>query len=167
MDTKLSVDEIELAIRNSGMFNKRQDIFVPNISWGLLNHEADLVVITKSGYLSEIEIKRSWSDFLADFKKGHGHKDERVYKLYYAVPESIAQKVIAFFIENKVANNGLIIYGEDGGCKINYIPETPYFSGGRKLFIEECLTIARLGCMRIFALKSKLVKLRQNESNQD
>ena len=80
MDTKLTIDEIELAIVNSGIFNKRGDIFVPNVSWGLLNHEADMVVMTKSGYLTEIEIKRSWEDFKADFKKPHEHKDERVNK---------------------------------------------------------------------------------------
>lgn len=75
MDTKLTIDEIELAIVNSGIFNKRNDIIVPNVSWGLLNHEADMVVMTKSGYLTEIEIKRSWEDFKADFKKPHEHKD--------------------------------------------------------------------------------------------
>lgn len=36
MDTKLTIDEIELAIVNSGIFNKRGDIFVPNVSWGCL-----------------------------------------------------------------------------------------------------------------------------------
>lgn len=52
MDTKLTIDEIELAIVNSGLFNKRNDIIVPNISWGLLNHEADMVVkvlVTQKG----------------------------------------------------------------------------------------------------------------------
>ena len=78
MDTKLTVDEIQLALYNSGIWNKRQDIFVPNLSWGLLNHEADLVILTKSGYLTEVEIKRSWEDFKADFKKEHEHKDEHV-----------------------------------------------------------------------------------------
>ena len=78
MDTKLTVDEIELAIVNSTLFNKRRDIIVPNVSWGLLNHEADMVIMTPSGYLTEIEIKRSWEDFKADFKKGHKHDDERI-----------------------------------------------------------------------------------------
>lgn len=54
MDTKLTVDEIQIALRNSGIWNKRQDIFIPNLSWGLLNYEADLVIITKSGYLTEV-----------------------------------------------------------------------------------------------------------------
>lgn len=93
MDTKLTVDEIQIALRNSGIWNKRQDIFIPNLSWGLLNYEADLVIITKSGYLTEVEIKRSWADFKADFKKGHEHDDPRVCHFHYCVPESICERV--------------------------------------------------------------------------
>lgn len=69
MDTSLSINEIILALRNCGMWNKRSDIMIPNLSWGLLQYEADFVVVSKSGYLTEVEIKRSYSDFLADFKK--------------------------------------------------------------------------------------------------
>ena len=71
MDTKLTVDEIQIALRNSGIWNKRQDIFIPNLSWGLLQYEADMVIITKSGYKNELEIKRSRELFKDDFKKSH------------------------------------------------------------------------------------------------
>ncbi len=159
MDTQFTINEIELLIFNSGIFNKRQDIFVPNVSYGLLEHEADLVVMTKSGYLSEIEIKRSWADFLADFKKPHGHKDERVYRFYYAVPEKIAELVIEYIQDHQVPTDGVIVYYENGtysftpGGKMGV-----YYSHGRKLFMEEQLTIARLGCMRIWNLKQKIVE---------
>ena len=59
---------------------------IPNLSWGLLQYEADFVVVSKSGYLTEVEIKRSYSDFLADFKKKHSHDAEQVYYFYYCVP---------------------------------------------------------------------------------
>ena len=36
MDTSLSINEIILALRNCGMWNKRSDIMIPNLSWGLL-----------------------------------------------------------------------------------------------------------------------------------
>ena len=62
-DTKLSVNEIMLLIVGNPVWcNIRTDIVVPNLSWGLLNHEADLAIIRKSGYLTEIEIKRSYQD---------------------------------------------------------------------------------------------------------
>lgn len=166
MDTKLTINEIELAIVNSGIFNKRGDIFVPNVSWGLLNHEADMVVMTKSGYLTEIEIKRSWEDFKADFKKGHGHDDVRIYKLYYCVPVSIRDKVINHLKE--IYNDmipGIMTYDDDRNVRVEN-NSYPYI-GGRKLFIEEQLTIARLGCMRVWNLKQKLVDImHDNESRK-
>ena len=96
MNTQLSVEQITLALRNSGMWNKRSDIMIPNLSYGLLPYEADFVVISKAGYLTEVEIKRSWQDFKADFKKDHKHDAEQVYYFYYCVPESIVDKVVDF-----------------------------------------------------------------------
>ena len=155
MDTNLTIDEIELAVVNSGIFNKQTDIFVPNLSWGLLNHEADLVVMSKSGYLTEIEIKRSWEDFKADFKKDHEHNDDRISNFYYCVPESILGKVLEFFKERfGEALPAIIAYNDKGDIIFN---KGYSWRGGRKLFIEEQLTIARLGCMRVWNLKQKLI----------
>lgn len=161
MDTKLTIDEIELAIVNSGLFNKRGDIIVPNVSWGLLNHEADMVVMTKSGYLTEIEIKRSWEDFKADFKKDHQHDDERVDKLYYCVPLSIKERVADYLTENEIPFTGLLYFSEEGTIYEHNLGghTRQWCMGGRKLFIEEQLTISRLGCMRVWNLKQKLVDI--------
>ena len=43
-------------------FNYRANLIVPNISWGLGLHECDLLVLTSSGYATEIEIKVSKAD---------------------------------------------------------------------------------------------------------
>lgn len=161
MDTKLTVDEIQVALRNSGIWNKRQDIFIPNLSWGLLNHEADLVIITKSGYLTEVEIKRSWEDFKADFKKGHEHNDPRVYHFHFCVPESIKDRVFEFLKEKYCPEGKYIaipsvLYYSEGGS-IHQLPGGYSRRGGRKLFLEEQLTAARLGCMRVWNMKEKLL----------
>ena len=166
MDTKLNIDEIEMAIVNSGIFNKRNDVIVPNVSWGLLNHEADMVVMTKSGYLTEIEIKRSWEDFKADFKKDHHHHDDRVDKLYYCVPLSIKERVADYLTQNEIPFTQLLYFSEEGKIRI-YNTGGKFYTGGRKLFIEEQLTIARLGCMRVWNLKQKLVDImHDNESHK-
>lgn len=48
-DTKLSVNEIMLLIVGNPVWcNIRTDIVVPNLSWGLLNHEADLASKSKN-----------------------------------------------------------------------------------------------------------------------
>lgn len=44
--TKLSVKDIQLAIRNSPWCDLRSDIIVPNVSLGLLPYEADLIQVT-------------------------------------------------------------------------------------------------------------------------
>ena len=42
---------------------------IPNVSWSWLSWEADLISITKAGYMYEYEIKISKSDFMHDFGK--------------------------------------------------------------------------------------------------
>ena len=95
MDTKLSLAKIEHSVLrwfDTPMRNK----FIKNLSYGLLNHECDVVIVSKSKYLTEIEIKRSFSDFLADFKKKHHHDDDcRIKNFYYCLPESIVDKAMA------------------------------------------------------------------------
>lgn len=162
LDTKLTVKEIEELIilkrHNGGV---RQNLCVPNVSFGMnIEYEADLVVVTKSGYATEYEIKRSWTDFLADFKKNNcAHKAPWVYKFFYVVPLSIKDKVLSYldnlFEEKKITNiPAVLCYSEDkqislfGGCH--------YVSGGRKMFIEERLKLARLGTLRYWDLRRKM-----------
>ena len=64
---KITTIEIEVAIAT--LFDVRKHIIVPNISWGFTSHEMDIALITKSGFLKEIEIKISKSDFMKDFNK--------------------------------------------------------------------------------------------------
>ena len=182
MDTSLTVQQIQLALHNSGLWNKRSDIMVPNLSWGLLPYEADFVVLTKNGYLTEVEIKRSWEDFKADFKKDHRHNDERIYHFFYCVPESIFDKVKDFLLEKlkeeakemdeKTKEHFLshietfhhrlpavLTYDEQGHIKrTKFGYSGAYRSHCRKLFIEEQLQIARLGCLRYWNQQEKNVK---------
>lgn len=159
MNTELTIEEIELLIISLDKFNIRKNIVVPNVSWGFLNHEADILVLSKSGYLTEIEIKRSLSDLKADFKKKHDHSDERIKSFFYCVPESLFQQTIDLCILNERSINGVITYTDDNKIKINYYPL--YYgkrSTGRKLFLEEQLQIARLGSMRVWRMQDKYVK---------
>lgn len=68
IETKLSVKEIERIIV-SYLGGVRTNLIVPNLSWGFLNHEADLISIDKNGYLTEVEIKRSLEDLRQTSKK--------------------------------------------------------------------------------------------------
>ena len=171
MDTKLTIQQIHLALRNSGLWNKRADIMIPNLSWGLLPYEADFVVVSKSGYLTEVEIKRSWEDFKADFKKNHNHDAEQVYYFYYCVPVSIVAKVKEFLMEKYgerycLCAPSVLWYDESGNVRVavddnqrcfgmHYASSISPNVKHRKLFLEEQLTVARLGQLRYWSLLEK------------
>lgn len=155
-DTNLSIHEIELAIAQA--FGVRNNIIVPNVSWGFFaTHEADLVIINKTGYMTEVEIKRSWQDFLNDFKKHTTHDEGKVMWKYFAVPQSLCEKAWQYLCDNGHRDWGVIQYTESGGAWVVHSPNNIHDKiASKKLFLEEKLAIARLGCMRIWSLKEKL-----------
>lgn len=175
MDTKLSVSEINLLLRDLPWINKRTDTIIPNLSWGLLNHEADFCVINKSGYVTEIEIKRSFSDLKADFKKNEFHADERVRSFYYCLPLSIKEKAEKLFDENKEKIRNL--YGYDNNLYDDRIPAVIYYSedgqlevhgwsdryNTRKLFLEERVSVGRLMSLRYWDVIEKRDREQLNE----
>lgn len=182
MDTSLTVAQIQLALHDCGLWNRRSDIMVPNLSWGLLPYEADFVVLSRSGYLTEVEIKRSWTDFKKDFEKAHRHNDERIYHFYYCVPLAILPKV-KDFLRDKVRKELASLYGsemETDTVLHDRHPRLPavltfdehgnvvssgfgssgaYRRNSRRLFIEEQLQVARLGCLRYWNQLQLVVSL--------
>lgn len=99
--TDFSVADIQRAVRY-GMTDSRQDVAVRNVAWGFFrNIEVDLLTVSRSDYLHDWEIKRSWSDFLADFKKKHFHDDIRIKHLTFCLPDCIAgEKLKSWCAEN-------------------------------------------------------------------
>ena len=85
--TRWSVAEIQKAL----VFHTHVDETVPNVSFGFFKRmECDLVQVTDAGYLREFEIKRSWDDFMADFRKAHFHDDVRIMRLTFVLPAAFA-----------------------------------------------------------------------------
>lgn len=157
----ISLLEMEIAI--SKYFNTRQNIIVPNLSYGFLDHEADLFIIKKNGYGVEVEIKRSRTDFLKDFKKEHRHldSDNRIREYYYAFPETIIDSCI-----NKVPEEWGILkvmkvldYDKNESVVLCRLIRTAKpLKNARKLTTDEQLKIARLGVLRVWKLKEKLLR---------
>ena len=88
---KLTTQRMEVILAQH--FGIRETIVVPNVSWGLINHEADLLVLKPSGWAEEVEIKISRSDLRRDLKKnrGRGHmSSDLIWKLWFAVPAEMA-----------------------------------------------------------------------------
>lgn len=146
-------------------FNYRQNIIVPNISWGIGLHECDMFIVRKSGYCIEVEIKRSKSDLLADFNKKHHHKDSqnRIKEFYYAIPENLVKSCEPLIPKDA----GIIV------CERSEWNDTVYAHIRRKTKInnlavplkpEEILKVAHLGTMRIWSLKQKIIKMKNERT---
>nr|DAW63151.1 MAG TPA: DNA repair protein MmcB-like protein [Caudoviricetes sp.] len=183
METNRTLYEIEIALAKSRHFDFTKNIVVFNIN-GVscklpIFHECDMLVLSKSGYLTEIEIKRSWSDFLEDFNKKHSHESMGLIKyFYYCIPESLLKKAYDKLEEKNRNYSGIITYDEDlkiklhghrdrvkvnleGAYSYRFITNKTY----RKLYLEEQLEVARLGTIKVIKLKEKISKSSQNNNN--
>lgn len=155
------IEQIEVALAQ--YFNYLHNIVVFNVKgWSALlpfYHECDVLVCTKAGYLTEVEIKRSWGDFLADFKKKHKHETEKLAYLYYCVPQSFdTDKMVHLLEANGVRFSGILAYDNDCNIKVAYINSTTFKKTKvkGKLTQKQMLELARLGSIRCVSLKKKI-----------
>jgi hypothetical protein len=143
--------EIEICVAK--YFNPRINIIVPNVWWGLgLNHECDLLVLIRTGYAYEVEIKVSRSDLLADLKKRSGHHSDLLRRLYFCIPKKLESS-----IPDIPERAGVLVVHNNGGVyKHREAKLNPY---SKKLNNKVMLKIAHLGCMRIWKLKEEIKRL--------
>ena len=168
MNTQRTLYEIEVALAKSEQFNYVKNIVAFNVNGVgsnlLICHECDMLILSKSGYLTEIEIKRSWSDFIADFSKKHSHENMGIIRyFYYCVPECIVDKVYEKLKIVDMSYSGIITYDENLKIKVKgALIDNSYVvrqtNPSRKLFLEEQLQVARYGAMRSVLLKEKLIR---------
>lgn len=194
-ETSLTLEQIETIITGypDSPYYIRKNIVVPNCDWGFLNHEADLLILIKSKRLVEIEIKRTWSDFMADFKKHHTHDDPKLGYFYYAVPLSIGERVfhwlyegeykckpdflyyerstVTAYTEHNPNKCGLIIYADPlessaRGKRVGSccINVTPERMNDYRLSTDEELKLLRLLGLRIWNMKKKLAEYQMEPS---
>lgn len=146
----LTAKQVAMAVVHSrSIFNLRtNDCVVANVSWGLFSWgEADLIALTKSGYLIEGEIKLTKSDFLADkdkkkWKEGSEWPKD-IKRFFYIVPDYLAD----FALEN--TDHGVISVSiSETGTYSSKVKRDSKYNKGRKFFIEEKMQLMRLGAMR-------------------
>lgn len=162
-DTSLSIAQIELGLAR--YFDVRANVIVTNLSYGMLNHEADIVVMSKAGYLTEVEIKRSYADFIADFRKRHHHEDDLISWYYFAVPQAIAEKCAHKLQEvDSEKKWGLLCYDDEAGecyvsCAFHPANKNIHLKY-KQLSLHEQFQFARLGALRQWSLKEKIIKIK-------
>ena len=140
----------EIEVRIAQHFDFVHNLVVPNVSWGLLMHECDLLVLTPKGYAYEIEIKVSKADLLKDKKKHHQHRDHRIKYLYFAIPIKLEKHS-----EHIPMHAGILVVDKEG--RVHEVRK-PMANLPPYVFTpEEFFKLARLGTMRVWGLKEKLV----------
>lgn len=154
---KLTTQRMEVILAQH--FGIRETIVVPNVSWGLINHEADLLVLKPSGWAEEVEIKISRSDLRRDLKKnrGRGHmSSDLIWKLWFAVPAEMAT------MPEIPAHAGILSvqYSKWGTWIVDVVRAPKINKRARKLTDGDTRRLMRLGMFRIWTLKEKLLKLR-------
>ncbi len=150
------ITTIEIEQRLAVYFNYRLNVIVPNISWGFDIHECDLLVMRKTGYLLEVEIKVSRSDLKKDQTKPHHHLDNRIKELWFAIPEYLEDSIA--LIPKRAGI--LVMTRTDYGLNCRILREATTNNKAMRLTESEQYAIARLGTLRIWSLKRKIIDMR-------
>lgn len=157
----MTSNEIESAVAR--MFDFRRNVIVPNVSYGfLLDYEADMLIVSSAGYVTEIEIKVSLADLKADFRKSKFNKthfayigrNEVIKRMFYALPDSL-EKYIGL-IPNEF---GVIIVTETktGVRTARIVRGAKPRKGIQPISQQRLLKLCQLGCMRIWSLKEHIM----------
>jgi hypothetical protein len=152
---------LDMEIILMGYFSPRVNLIVLNVSWGMNLHECDVLVLSGSDYATEVEIKRSKADILADKKKAHGHRSNRIARLFFAVPCELTDYALIHIPERA----GLISIDEHGRVKV--VRQCQRNKLARKWTKDERLKLAHLGNLRILPLmRNKQRMLEWNTRNE-
>ena len=139
------------------------------------NNEADVLCSNGVGRFDEIEIKISWSDFLADFKKVK-HEEYRTGKLNYggrnltptyfwfAAPIELAKRIHIYILEHKLPY-GVYLYDEKDKC-VNVLHTAKKLNAG-KCDLELRGILARMGSELAWKLKRDNLKILEQTNNKE
>lgn len=158
---KITTFEIESAV--AIYFGFRENIIVPNISWGAHLHECDLLIIRKSGHGIEVEIKISKSDLKNDFKKEHNHIDRynRIREFYYAIPEYMEDCIPLIPERAGIISVSKNIIAGTVYTQCRTIRKSKINTTASKFCDNEILKIAHLGTMRLWSSRAKYIALKK------
>ena len=139
-------------------FPYRRYICVPNVSWGFLEYEADLLVASKKGFLKEVEVKISVADLRSDLKKKKhalwDNDNHPIHEFYYAMPALVWEAVK----DNPPIPDyaGVIVLHDVSVTACHeYKRPAKRMKRAQKLTAESLAALSRLGVMRYWALLHK------------
>lgn len=139
-----------LVLRN---FDISRYVSIPNVSYGFLPYEADLIAVSKSGYAHEVEIKVSKADILNEVKKSdkigrHNSDRNKIAYFYFAGPEFLKED----FEKHAPDHWGILCFNNRGF--ISYSRPAKKVAG--PLSKEDRIKLYRLGVIRYWNTQDKL-----------
>lgn len=161
----MHAEQVEIAVAKR--FGYRRCIIVPNVSWGLnFGYELDMLIVSPTGYATEVEIKVTKSDLKADKNKRHQHDSIRIQKLYFAVPAILKDDALEIIPQKA----GLIIVKANQeihlprnriyeiGITAEIVKSSIINKDAGKLCEKELIKLGHLAAMRIWSLKERLYR---------
>lgn len=154
---KIKTTELEIAVAQ--YFGYRNNTVVPNVYWGFgFDYEADVIIVSPSGYIKEVEIKINKQDLMRDKKKKLWHNNEKIRHLYFAVPHDWDED---FIFKHIPKTAGVLSYKKD--FPLFEIRKAKTNTAAPKISERELSKLRHLGCMRIWVLKQKLLNIESNK----
>ena len=144
---QMSADKIQQAL--AAHFEWHRQTLIPNALFA--GGEADLLIVHKSGFLSEVEIKCSLADWQCDQKKAKWASPDRnkIRRFWYAVPFYLVDKTPSWVPDSV----GVISVSPQGFCTIWRQAKN---MSKYKVTPEEELELVRKTYFRYWRLRIKL-----------
>lgn len=139
--------EVELAIAR--YYDWTKNYIVPNTT--MFGYEIDLLIVSKSGYGTEVEIKVSKGDLRKDAKKYHHHFNHRIKYLWFAMPYTLMNCV-----DLVPERAGIYLVGENG--VVNIHRQASVNKDAIKWDDKNIIKLLRLAAMRIWFHRNSIQK---------
>lgn len=152
----------------SDLFHFRRYLIVSNVSWGLLPWEADLLVMTSAGYVSEIEIKISIADLKRDRSKAKWRQWDDYHSMikarWFAMPADVWEHKEA--CSCIPAGAGVIVCQKPKPWNFgaSVVVEATQSATTKPLTQDEQFKLARLGTMRHWSRLSRMSRKQAQEA---
>ena len=164
-DGVLNSTNISIAIARH--FGTRKNIIVPNVSWGIGLHECDVLIITRSGYAIEIEIKISRADIIKDAMKWHKHHSNKLRSLIFAIPKELQHCtdliperagiiIVSKKEELRPSWHSGVVGPNSSRLYCSMFRKAEVNRSATKMSDDDILHVAKLGTMRVWNLLEKL-----------
>ncbi len=165
--TEFKVVQAIAAHPDSLFFYRKNFVSVPGVN-SFLDWEADLLVVSNAGFLTEIEVKVTAADWAIDGKKSKwkpnrltGNRNyswTRVKRFFYAAPAELAARWQEFGIPD-FAGVISVYKNEYSAVKSEVIRPAKDILGHRRLDEKEKMKLTRLAALRIWDLRGTVSNL--------